>query len=253
MPADDYNTLASVYDWIVPETMVSPEGNAAVFLPHLEGVAPGARVLDCAAGPGVLAVGLAQHGFDVTATDASAGMVARARALADRHGVDMSVRECLWEDLGAQGFAPFDVVLCVGNSLAHAPGRAARQAALRAMAGVMRPGGLLVLTSRNFEQIRAEPYRLKAFDHIVVRDGRPGLVIYSWWVAEDWDDMHEFDVAVALIGEDGAVTTPGERLQFWPFRHETLDEDLRAAGLDPDTTTYEPDAPNYLVTARRPG
>jgi hypothetical protein len=121
------------------------------------------------------------------------------------------------------------------------------------MAGVMRPGGLLVLTSRNFEQIRAEPYRLKVFDHIVVRDGRPGLVIYSWWVAGDWDDMHEFDVAVALIGEDGAVTTPGERLQFWPFRHETLDEDLRAAGLDPDTTTYEPDAPNYLVTARRPG
>ena len=252
MPADDYNTLASVYDWIVPEAMVSAEGSATAFEPYLEGVAPGARVLDCSAGTGQLAVGLAQRGFAVTATDASAGMVERIRALAAREGVDVTARECAWEDLEAQGFEPFDVVLCVGNSLAHARGRDARRAALRAMAGVMRPGALLVIASRNFEQMRAERFGLQVFDHVVVRDGRPGVVIYSWWLAEDWDDMHEFDVAVALIGDDGAVTTPGERLQFWPYRHETLDEDLRAAGLAPETTTYEPDAPRYLVTARRP-
>jgi hypothetical protein len=120
------------------------------------------------------------------------------------------------------------------------------------MAGVLEPGGVLVVTSRNFELIRAEPYALKVFDHVVVRDGRPGVPIYSWWIAEDWDDMHEFDVAVALIGEDGTVTTAGERLQFWPYRHETLDEDLRAAGLDPETTSYEADLPSYVVTARRP-
>ena len=100
-------------------------------------------------------------------------------------------------------------MFCVGNSLAHARGRAARRAALRAMAGVLGPGGVLVLTSRNFEQIRAERWGLKVFDHVVVRDGRPGVPIYSWWIAEDWEDLHEFDVAVALIGEDGTVVTPG--------------------------------------------
>jgi hypothetical protein len=48
------------------------------------------------------------------------------------------------------------------------------------------------------------------------------------------------------------VTTVGERLAFWPFRHETLDEDLRAAGLDAEASTYDPDVDRYLVTARRP-
>jgi SAM-dependent methyltransferase len=251
MAADDYDTLASVYDWIVPEEMVTPAGSAAAFLPYLEDLAPGARVLDCAAGTGPLAVGLAQHGFDVTATDASAGMVERTRGLASREGVGLTARECRWEDLAAQGFAPFDAALCVGNSLAHAPGRAARRTALHAMAAALKPGGRLVLTSRNFELMRAVDPGLQVFDRVIERDGRRGVVIYSWWLAEDWEDEHAFDVAVALLGDDGGVRTIGERLSFWPFSHDTLGGDLRAAGLTPETSTYEPDVDRYLVTARR--
>jgi SAM-dependent methyltransferase len=253
MPADHhYDTLASVYDWIVPEALTTPRGSAEAFVPYIDDVSAGARVLDCAAGAGPLAVGLAQRGFEVTATDASPGMVDRIRALAAAEGVDVVAQVCPWAELAAQRFELFDAVLCVGNSLAHAQGRAARQAALGAMARVMRPGGALVLTSRNFEQIRAERWGLKVFDHVVVRDGRPGVPIYSWWIPEEWEDMHEFDVAVALIGEDGTVVTPGERLQFWPFSSDMLDEDLRAVGLEPETSTYAADVPNYVVTARRP-
>jgi SAM-dependent methyltransferase len=252
MHADDYDTLADVYDWIVPAELVTPEGNAAAFLPYLDEVAPGARVLDCAAGTGPLAVGLAQRGFDVVATDASRGMVERTRALAEREGVELDARECRWDELPRQGFAPFDAVLCVGNSLAHAPGREARATALEAMAAALEPGGLLVLTSRNFELIRAERPGLSAFDRVVERDGRCGVVIYSWWVAEDWEDEHGLDVAVALLGDDGAVRTVGERLSFWPYSYATLGEELRAAGLEPETSTFDPEVDRYLVTARRP-
>jgi 2-polyprenyl-3-methyl-5-hydroxy-6-metoxy-1,4-benzoquinol methylase len=253
MPADDYDELASVYDWIVPDELLTPEGSAAAFLPYLDGLASGARVLDCACGTGPLAVGLAQQGFDVTATDASGGMVARTRALAADAGVGLLARESRWEDLPAQGFAPFDAVLCVGNSLAHAEGRAARRAALRAMAGVLDPPGVLVLTSRNFEGMRAAGTGLQVFDRVVERHGRRGVVIYSWWLAEDWEDEHGFDVAVALLGEDGAVTTRGERLRFWPYSHDMLRDDLRAAGFEPETSTFAPGVDRYLLTARRRG
>jgi SAM-dependent methyltransferase len=251
MPADDYNTLATVYDWIIPEALMTPAGSVDAFLPYIGDVAPGARVLDCAAGTGPLAVGLAQRGFDATATDASAGMVERIRALAADSGVELDTRVCRWEDLGAQGFAPFDVVFCVGNSLAHAPGRDARRGALKQMANVLGPGGLLVLTSRNFEQMRAEHYGLRVFDHVVVREGRRGVVIYSWWLGEAWEDPHGFDIAVALVGDDGAVETLGERLRFWPYRHDELDEDLQFVGLLPEETTYQADVDRYVVTARR--
>ena len=58
----------------------------------------GARVLDCAAGTGPLAVGLALRGFDVVATDASEAMIARTRSLATERGVELPARVCTWEE-----------------------------------------------------------------------------------------------------------------------------------------------------------
>jgi hypothetical protein len=138
------------------------------------------------------------------------------------------------------------------NAAGRTSGRRASRRFRRSSAAALEPGGLLVLTSRNFELMRATDPGLQVFDEVIVRDGRRGVVIYSWWLAADWEAEHGLDVAVALIGDDGKVTTLGERLPFWPFSHDTLDEDLRAAGLEPERSTYEPEVDRYLVTARRP-
>ena len=58
-----YDTLADVYDWLVPEALLSPEGSAAAFEEVLAELPAGARVLDCACGTGTLAVGLALRGL----------------------------------------------------------------------------------------------------------------------------------------------------------------------------------------------
>jgi SAM-dependent methyltransferase len=247
-----YGPLAEVYDWLVPEELLTPEGSADAFAVVIDELAPGARVLDCAAGTGPLAVGLALRGFDVTASDASPAMVARTRRLAADRGAELPVVECTWEELADQGWEErFDAVLCVGNSLPHAVGQAGRRAALAAMAGVLRRGGLLAVTSRNWELERAHGSGLQVSEQLVERDGRSGLVVHGWTIPEDWDDAHQLDIAVALVAADGSVTSRGERLTVWPFRHETLDADLRAAGLEPTGSTYDAAAPRYLVTARR--
>ena len=247
-----YDELASVYEFLVPDALLEPAGAVAAFSPVVEQLAPGARVLDCAAGTGQLAVGLALRGFEVTATDVSESMIARTRALAAAAGVELRTRACSWDALARQGWGErFEAVWCVGNSLTHAGGRAERRAALGAMTGVLRQDGLLVLTSRNWERLRAARPGLELGERLVERGGRRGLVVHSWAIRDGWDEPHGLEVAVALLGADGSVTTRGELLAFWPFTERELDEDLRAAALRPAASTYAPDADRYLVTARR--
>ncbi|HSK98331.1 MAG TPA: class I SAM-dependent methyltransferase, partial [Euzebyales bacterium] len=153
--AGSYDTLAGVYEWLTPESLATPQGAVDAFAGVVD-LEPGARVLDCAAGTGQLAVGLALRGHDVVASDASAGMVERTMALAAEHGVDLPAVVCEWESLPDQGWqGAFDAVFCVGNSLTHAGPTPRRRAALAAMAAVLRAGGLLVATSRNWELVRA--------------------------------------------------------------------------------------------------
>jgi SAM-dependent methyltransferase len=240
-----YGTLAEVYDWLVPDALLTPEGGARAFAPLLE---PGSRVLDCACGTGTRAVGLALAGFEVHASDASPEMIARTRALAESRGVALRADVRVWADLRG---GPYDAVLCVGNSLTHAEGRSGRRVALTAMARVLRSGGMLAVTSRNWERVRARRDGLEVGERLVERDGVLGLVIRSWTLAERWSEPHFMDTAVALLDGDGRVATHAERLTFWPFTHETLDADLRAAGLQPATSSYTPEAERYLMTARR--
>lgn len=246
-----YDGLADVYDWLVPEALLTPEGSLAAFS-GLVSLPPGGRVLDSACGLGQLAVGLALQGFDVVASDASPAMVQRTAQLATDHSVDLSAITCAWEDLTPEGVGrPFDAVFCVGNSLTHAPGRAARRTALAAMASVLRPDGILVLTSRNWERQRSRGSGLEIADELVERHGRPGLVVYSWTIPDSPDACHFLDVAVALIDASGGATTVTERLSFWPFTHTDLDEDLRQSGFTLESSTFTEDDDRYLVTARR--
>jgi hypothetical protein len=88
------------------------------------------------------------------------------------------------------------------------------------MAAVLRPGGLVVLTSRNWELVRDEGSGLRIGEQLVERTGRSALIVYGWSLADSRDDRHHLDIAVAIIEPGGAVGSHVERLAFWPFRHE---------------------------------
>jgi SAM-dependent methyltransferase len=249
----EYDALAAAYEFTVPDAMLSPAGSVAAFASVTDGLPPGAAVLDCACGIGLFAVGLAEAGCEVCATDVSPSMVARTRALAADRGTAIDARVCSWQQLGDQGWQErFDAVFCVGNALTHAPGQDGRRAALLGMAGVLRRSGMVVLTSRNWERRRDQPPGLSVGEKVIERSGRRGLLVYDWLPAAAWTERHHVDVAVVLLdaGGDG-VETYAERLAYWPFTHEELTDDLQAAGLRLAMTTYHREAERYLVTATR--
>jgi SAM-dependent methyltransferase len=247
-----YGSLSSVYEWLVSDAKASPAGNAQALEMVTAGLDPGAQILDCACGIGLLAVGLAEAGFQVTACDASPAMVERTQELARAHGVEVSTRVCRWDQLPDQGWQDrFDAVLCVGNSLAHAVGRTGRRAALDAMALVLATGGVLALTSRNWEQIRSAGSRVDVWDRLVERAARKAVVVYSWQVPPSWEAEHRLQISVAALQDGDRLQVTTELLSMWPFPHEELLAEVAAAGLSLAGSTYDATQPEYLVTAQR--
>jgi SAM-dependent methyltransferase len=246
-----YAALTEVYEWLMPDAKLTPAGSVASFSEVVRPVAAHGRVLDCSCGTGQLAVGLAELGLDVVASDASPGMVGRTRELAAECGVSLQALHAPWSELPAHlDSSTFDLVMCVGNSLAHAEGESGRLTALAAMSGLLKPGGRLVLTSRTWELVRARGSRVDVRDRVIRRKGRDGVVIYYWELEPLWEDEHHLEIAVSLLGADGSVQTRSERLSFWPFRYEQLVAELESVGLTVDASTFNPEAEEYRVVAR---
>ena len=253
-----YGELSEVYEWLVGDDKVTPAQAAAAYCGDVVGVLPSdARVLDCACGTGQLAVGLAGLGLDVVAADASDGMVRRTEDLASEQGVSLQALRASWDELPDHlQDSTFDLVFCVGNSLGHAQGAAGRLTALGAMSRLLASGGRLVLTSRNWELVRAAGSRVDIRDRLIRRNDRDAVVSYYWQIEQQWEQEHFLEISVAQIEPDGAVRPCSERLSIWPFRYEDLVAELETVGLRVVTTTFDPAADGYTVVAeslREPG
>ncbi len=248
--ASMYEVLADVYDWLVPDEKTTPSGSAAAYADVVASVRQGGRVLDCASGTGTLAVGLAELGLEVVASDASPQMVRRTEDLSAAHGHPLTALVARWDELPQRvPGETFDLVFCVGNSLGHAEGEAARLTALTAMKQMLAPKGRLVLASRNWELVRALGTRTDVSRRLIHRRGHDAVVVYSWRLPERWEDEHHLEISVAVLEPGGAIRTHTEVLSLWPYRHQVLLEHLQSLGLRVEDDSFDAQGDNYRVVA----
>jgi molybdopterin-synthase adenylyltransferase len=135
-----YDALAPVYDGLTAHH--DYEG----WLAQLLGLAgrhglSGSRALDVACGTGKSFMPLVRRGWDVTACDLSAAMVARARRRARGHRVRLSVADMRSLPLLCERA---DLVTCLDDGVNYLHDAAELRAGLAGMAANLRPGGLLV-------------------------------------------------------------------------------------------------------------
>ena len=248
--ADFYETFAADYDWLFTDDAVA--NGTAITQPAtarlLERVRPGSAVLDAACGTGIHAAVLARRGFDVWATDGSRAMVQAAAGRFRREHLTIPLRRCLWADLPAAIGERFDVVLCVGNSLVHAASRDAMVQALTGLRRMLRPGGHVVVDSRNWEKLHAERRIVRVADRVLTRGGRRCLGLYAWEIPDRLDQEHI--AHIVFVFEDGDRTEPHEyRIPFRLFTLGDLRERLELAGLREIDTDFGDAADRYAVTA----
>lgn len=104
----------------------------------------GLSILDIGCGGGLISEPLARLGARVTAIDPAEENIAVARRHAEPQGLDVDYRACRAEDLVAER-AEFDAVVCL-EVIEHVPDQ---RAFVATCAALVRPGGLLILSTLN--------------------------------------------------------------------------------------------------------
>ena len=248
---DYYRDLATDDDWLYDDDALID--GFAITRPAvadlLRRVGPGGAVLDAACGTGVDAAALSRRGFRVRATDGSDAMVQAAAARFRREGLAIPVQQCLWADLPGTIGERFDVVLCTGNALVHAAGREAMVQALTGLQQMTRPGGHVVIHSRNWEKLHADRRIVQAANRVRTRSGRRCVLLYAWEVPVHLDQEHI--AHIVFLFEDGDRIEPHEyRISLLPITLAELRERLELARLREVSTDFGEAADEYVVVAR---
>jgi SAM-dependent methyltransferase len=180
----------------------------------------GGPIVELCAGSGRLAVPLAEAGYEVTGVDLDGAMLDRARARAAAAGEGVAARVRLVEgDLfrsEVPGAGTFRLAILGLNSLLLLGGPRRRAEAFRILAGLLAPGGLVVVDTW-----------LPLAEDLARFDGRIGLE----WVRRDpasghdvmklaaaWYDSATRAVTLTSIFDEG---WPGEAPRRW-IREDTL-------------------------------
>ena len=206
-----YDRQAAVYevmnDWPSRLALELPFIRRALEQTHAQ------TVLDVACGSGHHAIALALEGYAVSGADLSAEMVDLARRNAAQADVSIRFEQTGFAEIGTRFNMTFDAVLCLGNSLPHVLTEADQLAALTAMHGRLRSGGVLVLQNLNYDSRWKNRPRFFALNPVTL-DGRTSLI---WRMA----DYH--DPGTRVSGVDGLCPEPG----LITFHIATLEQDAK--------------------------
>jgi glycine/sarcosine N-methyltransferase len=249
-----YDLLAAQYHLLYPAWDAAISEQAATLSRLIEsalGPAKG-KVLDWACGIGTQSLGLASLGYDVTGTDVSRHAVGRAarevrrRRLASAHFDVADVRR-----LPATFRDAFDVAIGCDNPLAHLLGREELRIAFLGLRTALRAGGLLVLSSRDYDALAVERPREVGFRHY--HFGHKTAIVFQLW---EWDEAkptyvnNHFILTSSLLGwRTHRVSTT-----MRAYTRAEIAEELEAAGFTaiiwrgPKETGYF----QHIVTAVSP-
>ncbi|MFC4347846.1 class I SAM-dependent methyltransferase [Kordiimonas lipolytica] len=227
---DFYDPMAPFYHLVHGDWEASIARQSAALDQIIKDIWGGAgTVLDVTCGIGTQALGLAELGYDVTASDLSADSVARAKAEADKRGlkIDFSVADMTRVHEIHQN--AFDVVLSADNAVTHLLSEEAILGALKSFYVAAKPGGGCLVSMRDYDAVDRGGVQLKPFG---VRDvDGVRWSVYQVWDWRDGNDVYDF--AMYFTADDGAseLKTHVMRSAFYALRPARMVDLFHEAGF----------------------
>jgi len=206
-------------------------------------------LLDCSCGIGTQAIGLALQGHKVHATDLSSVSIECAKEEAEKLGVDLTFGIADYRQLEETVKDTFDIVLSCDNSISHCLTDNDLAAALSSIKSRLRPGGLLLLSLRDYDDLVTDQPR---FNNEHVQDKEDGRrIVFQLW---DWeDDGRHYKVNQFLIRHhDGDFEVNHFETKLRALLRDELITAIREAGFE-QVRWHTPEESGYyqpIVTAR---
>jgi SAM-dependent methyltransferase len=140
--------LGPVYCWMVGDLEAATEQADAELTAIGLPVECSGLAVDLGAGFGLHALPLARRGYRVVAVDSYGPLLRELEIRAGSLPVRTVTADLL--DFGFQAVQPFDVILCMGDTLTHLPGIASVESLFTTVAAALSPGGIFAATFRDY-------------------------------------------------------------------------------------------------------
>lgn len=196
------------------------------------------RVLDVACGTGFHTVRLMEAGFDVTAADGSATMLAKAFQNGQARGLILKTVQADWRWLNRDIHGKYDAIICLGNSFTHLYEENDRRRALAEFYAALKHDGILILDQRNYDAILDDGFSSK----------------HKYYYCGDQVTAEPAHVDEGLMRMRYAFPDGSEyTLNLCPIRKNYTRRLLREAGFERVRTygdfqeTYAEDEPDFFI------
>ncbi len=226
-----YDQLAEDYPLIYQDWEASLRRQAQQLDAVLRGsgAGTGSTVLDAACGIGTQAIGLAELGYQVTASDISQASIDRAAEESGRRGLEITYLRCDMRSVDEWAGGGFDAVIACDNAVPHLLTEADILQAMAAFHRSLRPGGTAVISIRDYSGMPRQGQLINP--RRVHQDGDHKLILFDVW---DIDGDH-YDLTLYVVNDpgEGAPTTRAIRGgRYFCIGLDRLEGLMREAGFE---------------------
>lgn len=197
-----YDQLSPYYKYVFRDWNASVEGHAVIldgvireyFGNHVR------SILDAACGIGTQTIGLAQRGYQLTASDISKGELEKARLEALQRHLDIDFRVVDMRHLQQTFDTKFDLVIACDNAVPHLLSDEEIQQTFREFYQVTSESGGCIISVRDYEAMERGGRRLYPRQVHDIPEGK--IVVFDCW---DFDGEF-YDITMYIVEDTGQAT-----------------------------------------------